>query len=150
MLSVDEAVARIKKAFMPLASERVALSAAANRVLAVDVLAGVDQPAHAVSAMDGYAVRLADADVAGASLRVIGTAPAGHPFQGNVSTVQAVRIFTGAVVPKGADAILIQENAEARDGADPCERDRLPDRPGTHAADAGAGPPGAIQPATRR
>jgi molybdopterin molybdotransferase len=112
MLSVDEAIERIKEAFAPLARERVALSAAANRVLAVDVIAGVDQPARAVSAMDGYAVRLADADRAGARLHVIGTAPAGHPFEGSVSAGQAVRIFTGGVVPKGADAILIQEHAE--------------------------------------
>ena len=113
MLSVDEAITRVKAAFAPLASERVALSAAANRVLAVDAVADVDQPPQAVSAMDGYAVRLVDADRAGESLHVMGTAPAGHPFEGNVSTGQAVRIFTGAVVPRGADAILIQENAEA-------------------------------------
>jgi molybdopterin molybdotransferase len=85
-------------------------------VLAVDMVAAVDQPPLAVSAMDGYAVRLADATKAGVTLRVIGTAPAGHPFEGSVSAGQAVRIFTGSVVPKGADAILIQENAEALGG----------------------------------
>ncbi len=112
MLTVDEAVARVRAAFAPLDSERVALSDAANRVLACDVRAATDQPPAAVSAMDGYATRLADSDRAGASLRVIGTAPAGHPFAGSVNAGETVRIFTGSVVPQGADAILIQEDAE--------------------------------------
>jgi molybdopterin molybdotransferase len=114
MLSVDEAVARVKAVFAPLESERVALSDAAHRVLAHDVIAPVDQPPYAVSAMDGYAVRLSDADTAGASLRVIGTAPAGHPFDSPLGAGEAVRIFTGSVVPQCADAILIQENAQAQ------------------------------------
>ncbi len=63
--------------------------------------------------MDGYAVRAADAAKAGARLRVIGSAPAGHPFAGEVGTGQAVRLFTGSVVPKGADTIVIQEDASA-------------------------------------
>ena len=117
MLSVDDAAARVKAAFAPLASERVSLSAAANRVLAVDVISGVDQPPYAVSAMDGYAVRLVDSHGPGANLRVIGAAPAGHPFEGVIGAGQAVRIFTGAVVPQGADAILIQEDAEVRGDA---------------------------------
>src|SRR5580704_16589792 len=117
MLSVDEAVARVKAVFAPLESERVALSDAAHRVLAHDVIAPVDQPPYAVSAMDGYAVRLSDADAAGARLRVIGTAPAGHPFDSHVGAGEAVRIFTGSVVPQNANAILIQENAQAQDDA---------------------------------
>lgn len=112
MLSVDETVARIRAAFAPLACERIAIERAANRVLARDVLARLDQPPAAVSAMDGYALRMADATAAGARLRVIGSAPAGHPFNGRINPGEAVRIFTGAVVPEGADAILIQENAE--------------------------------------
>ncbi|MFM7304915.1 MAG: gephyrin-like molybdotransferase Glp, partial [Alphaproteobacteria bacterium] len=69
----------------------------------------------AVSAMDGYALRAADG-VLGAKLAVIGAAPAGHPFAGVVGPGQAVRIFTGGFVPEGADAILLQEDAEASDG----------------------------------
>src|SRR5579862_301577 len=65
--------------------------------------------------MDGYAVRLADANQAGAALRVVATAPAGHPFEGRVGHGEAVRIFTGGVVPDGADAIVIQENVDIRD-----------------------------------
>jgi molybdopterin molybdotransferase len=112
MLSVEDAIARIEAAFKPLESERIALSEAAGRILAHDVRADVDQPPDPVSAMDGYAVRLVDASDAGATLRIIGTAPAGHPFAGKLEAGDAVRIFTGGVVPPGADAILIQENAE--------------------------------------
>ncbi len=67
--------------------------------------------------MDGYAVRFADVASAPAQLNVIGIAPAGHGFKGTVGSGQAVRIFTGAPVPKGADTVVIQENAEARDRA---------------------------------
>jgi molybdopterin molybdotransferase len=64
--------------------------------------------------MDGYGVRAADASL-GAKLAVIGTAPAGHPFAGTVGPGQAVRIFTGSVIPAGADGVLLQEDA-TRDG----------------------------------
>jgi molybdopterin molybdotransferase len=84
-------------------------------VLAAPVLARVTQPPADVSAMDGYAVRAADA-VAGAQLRQIGTAPAGHPFAGAVGPGETVRIFTGAPVPEGADGILLQEDAAAESG----------------------------------
>ena len=112
MLSVDAAVARIRAAFAPLPAEQISLENAPGRVAAADVLARFDQPPAAVSAMDGYAVRGVDATAPGARLQVAGSAPAGHPFAGLVQAGQAVRIFTGAVVPDGADAILIQENAD--------------------------------------
>ncbi|HEY4943904.1 MAG TPA: gephyrin-like molybdotransferase Glp [Rhizomicrobium sp.] len=113
MISVDEAVARIVAAFAPLAGERIAIGDAVGRVLAQDVLAQSSQPPSAVSSMDGYAVRVADAANAGAALRVIGAAPAGHPFPGKVGGGEAVRIFTGGVVPQGADSVVIQEDADA-------------------------------------
>jgi molybdopterin molybdotransferase len=72
-------------------------------------------PPADVSAMDGYALRAADGGV-GARLRLIGTAPAGHPFAGEVGPGEAVRLFTGSLVPRGADSILIQENATVADG----------------------------------
>src|SRR5579862_572061 len=109
MLSVDEAVARIVSAFHPLESETVALEKALGRTLAEDVRAAMAQPPQAVSSMDGYAVRSGDVG----PRRLIGSAPAGHPFVGTVGPGDAVRIFTGAVVPDGADAIVIQENVEA-------------------------------------
>jgi molybdopterin molybdotransferase len=116
MLALEEARARILSALAPTAAETVPLPEAWNRVLAADVAARLTQPPADVSAMDGYAVRAADA-VAGATLRVIGSAPAGHPFPGHVGAGEAVRIFTGAVVPDGADSILLQEDATAADGA---------------------------------
>jgi molybdopterin molybdotransferase len=113
MISVDDAVARIVAAFSPLPGERIAIGGAAGRVLAEEALAQANQPPAAVSSMDGYAVRAADVPAAGAKLRVIGAAPAGHPFARTVASGTAVRIFTGGVVPGGADSIIIQEDAEA-------------------------------------
>lgn len=90
--------------------ESVPLAAALGRRLAEPVLARVSQPPAAVSAMDGYAVRFADMKL-GASLRVVGESRAGTPFGGQVASGEAVRIFTGAHVPPGADHVLIQEDA---------------------------------------
>ena len=115
MISVDEAVARVTAAFAPLEAEAVPLGKAAGRVLAEDARARLDQPPYPVSAMDGYAVRASDVASVPAELRVVGASPAGHPFAGRVGTGEAVRIFTGGVLPDGADAIVIQEDA-VRDG----------------------------------
>jgi molybdopterin molybdotransferase len=115
MLALEEARARILAALEPTPAETVALPEAWGRVLARPVLARLTQPPAAVSAMDGYALRAADG-AAGARLEVIGSAPAGHPFAGEVGPGQAVRIFTGGFVPPGADAILLQEDAEEADG----------------------------------
>ncbi|GAA0579558.1 molybdopterin molybdotransferase MoeA [Craurococcus roseus] len=116
MISVEEARERILQAFAPTPAETVPLAASGGRVLARPVPARLTQPPADVSAMDGYAVRAADASTAGAELRVVGSAPAGHPFAGAVGPGEAVRIFTGAFVPDGADAILLQEDAEADEG----------------------------------
>jgi molybdopterin molybdotransferase len=113
MISVDEAVARIVAAFAPLEAETVALEHACGRVLADDAIALLDQPPLPVSAMDGYALRAADAASAPGTLRITGSAPAGHPFANAVGEGEAVRIFTGGIVPEGADAIVIQEDADA-------------------------------------
>lgn len=113
MLSVEAAEARIVAAFSPLKSERVEISHALGRVLAEDAVARLTQPPFDVSSMDGYAVRAQDAANAPAQLKIIGEAPAGRPFKGRVGAGQAVRIYTGAVVPQGADAIVIQENTES-------------------------------------
>jgi molybdopterin molybdotransferase len=112
MISVEEAVARITKAFAPLPSEAVPIAQAAGRVLAQDAIARVDQPPAPMSAMDGYAVRASEA-AAGAALQIIGEAPAGRPYGGRLGPGEAVRIFTGGVVPEGADAVVIQEDTEA-------------------------------------
>ena len=112
MISVDEAVARVTASLSPVGTETVSIADACGRVLARDANASLDQPPAPVSSMDGYAVRASDAVAAPVTLRVVGAAPAGHPFAGRVNAGDAVRIFTGGVVPQGADAIVIQEDAE--------------------------------------
>jgi molybdopterin molybdotransferase len=112
LLPVDEALRRILDGASALSAERVDLLAAADRVLAEDVTANLTQPPFDASAMDGYAVRAADVASVPAALEVIGESNAGGPFAGEVGAGQAVRIFTGASVPKGADAVVIQEDTE--------------------------------------
>jgi len=114
LISVEEAEARIRAALAPLPIEWVHVDRAHGRVLGGDLAARRDQPAADVSAMDGYAVRAAEA-VAGAGLVVEGEAAAGTAAGGELAPGTARRIFTGGLVPDGADTILIQENAE-RDG----------------------------------
>ncbi len=109
MISVEEAQARILAAFKPTGTEVMDLAHLAGRVLAADVKAPSDQPPFPVSAMDGYAVRRSDGET---PRKVIGSAPAGHPFKGAVGPGETVRIFTGGVIPKGADAIVIQEEVD--------------------------------------
>ncbi len=113
MLSVEEALARIRAAFEPLPAETVGLGEALGRVLAEDVSARLTQPPADVSAMDGYAVRAADVAQVPARLAVVGRAPAGGAYEGVLGPGEAVRIFTGAPLPAGADAIVIQEDTEA-------------------------------------
>ncbi|MGF1474423.1 MAG: gephyrin-like molybdotransferase Glp [Geminicoccaceae bacterium] len=112
MLSVADAQARICRAFTPLPSELVPISDVANRVLAEPLPALLDQPPAAVSAMDGYAVGSADTRDPGADLLVIGEARAGGAGGLEIGTGECARIFTGGVVPKGADAIAIQEEVQ--------------------------------------
>jgi molybdopterin molybdotransferase len=112
MISVEEARERILDSLHPTPGEVVALPDAWGRVTATPVIARLTQPPADVSAMDGYALRAADGTL-GAVLKVIGSAPAGHPFDSSVAAGQALRIFTGSVVPAGADAILLQEDATA-------------------------------------
>ncbi len=116
MLSVAEALARVTEGLEPLKSETVALEEAAGRVLAGHLVALVTQPPFDASAMDGYAVRAADLGALPASLKLAGTSVAGKAFKGCVDKGEAVRIFTGAPVPRGADTIVLQEDAEEVSG----------------------------------
>lgn len=116
MISVAEARDRILAALRPMPAEQVGLTDALGRVLAEDCSARRTQPPLAVSAMDGYAVRAEDVRTLPVRLSVVGYAPAGRAFEGTVGTGEAVRIFTGAPVPEGADTIVIQENT--RDAGD--------------------------------
>lgn len=115
LMPVAEALKHVLDGAEPLPTQAVPLAEAFGRVLAEDLVALRTQPPDAVSAMDGYAVRAADVANAPAALTVIGTVAAGHPFDGTVGSGQAARIFTGGVLPPGADTIVIQENT-VRDG----------------------------------
>jgi molybdopterin molybdotransferase len=112
LLPVNEALARLLKGANPLGVETVCLEQAHNRILACDLIAKRTQPPFDASAMDGYAIRASDAANAGATLKVIGEVAAGYVFDGMIGAGECVRIFTGAPLPEGANAILIQEDAE--------------------------------------
>lgn len=113
LMPVEEALSRILDGVRPLGPEIVALKDAAGRVLAKPLKALRNQPPFDSSAMDGYAVLAADVAEMPARLTLIGTSAAGHRFTGRLATGQCVRIFTGAPMPRGADAVVIQENTEA-------------------------------------
>ncbi|MBB4189737.1 molybdopterin molybdotransferase [Sinorhizobium terangae] len=117
LLSVEDALARvIDKARPHRRTERLALHDCFGRVLAEDIVARVTHPAFDNSAMDGYAVRHDDIVEIGAQLVVIGQSAAGHGFRGEVRAGEAVRIFTGAPLPAGADTVIIQEDTEKVSG----------------------------------
>jgi molybdopterin molybdotransferase len=115
LMPVADALSAVLAGAEALPEEMVALDAAHHRVLARDVVALRTQPPQAMSAMDGYAVRSADALNVAARLKVIGEVAAGRPFETALRAGEAVRIFTGGVIPDGADAVIIQEDT-VRDG----------------------------------
>lgn len=117
LLPVNDALVSLLAAAhaRPRVVEHVPVQAAFGRVLAEDLAARRTQPPADMSAMDGYAVRTADVTEPGRSLRLVGESAAGHPYPGVVAAGEAVRIYTGAVVPVGADAVIIQENATLLD-----------------------------------
>ena len=117
LMAVEDALAHILDALHQTESEIIPINDAAGRVLAEDIVARYSHPRHAISAMDGYAVAVSDAPIdISTPLEVIGEAAAGHIFSGTVSAGQAVRIFTGAYMPQGSNAVLIQEDADLKDG----------------------------------
>jgi molybdopterin molybdotransferase len=109
LMPVAEALARVLTGAVALATETIKLDDALGRVLAVDLSALRTQPPTNVSSMDGYAVRASDVESAPVTLTLIGEVAAGHPFEGAVAAGQAARIFTGGVMPAGADTVVIQE-----------------------------------------
>ena len=117
LVPAEEALAIILENAEPRASEHVALKFAGGRVLAEDLAAGRTQPPFPASAMDGYGVRASDVATVPVTLKIVGEAAAGNPFAGSLNAGEAVRIFTGAPVPPGADTIVIQENTTAQPGA---------------------------------
>src|SRR3954471_16603922 len=134
-MPVADALAAILNGAKPLPEEMVALDSAHHRVLARDVAARRTQPPQPMSAMDGYAVRASDATDVTARLKVIGEVAAGRPFERKVGRGEAVRIFTGGVIPDGADAVIIQEDT-AVDGDHITITDLA--KPGRHIRPAGA------------
>ena len=112
LMAVAEAKARIVEGVEPLPGESVSIYEASGRVLAEALTANLTQPPFDASAMDGYAVRAADVASVPVSLKVIGASAAGHGFAGKVGPMEAVRIFTGAPLPEGADTIVIQEDTK--------------------------------------
>lgn len=110
LVPAGEALSIILEGAAPHDLEMVRLAEAHGRVLAQDLKALRTQPPFPASAMDGYALRGADVQTAPATLKVIGVAAAGHPFDGAIGPGEAVRIFTGAPVPEGADTVQMQEN----------------------------------------
>ena len=115
LMPVAEALEKLLSNVETLQTEQVPLAQANGRTLAENLVSKRTQPPFAASAMDGYAVRHQDVAGGFATLDVIGEAPAGHGFSGQVAHGQTVRIFTGAPLPEGADTILIQENARRQD-----------------------------------
>jgi len=113
LMPVADALAAILEGAEPMGEEMVALEAAYHRVLARDIAARRTQPPQAMSAMDGYAVRAADAGEVNTRLKVIGEVAAGRPFDRALGKGEAARIFTGGVIPDGADAVVIQEDTVA-------------------------------------
>jgi molybdopterin molybdotransferase len=116
LMPVADALAAVLSGAEALPEEMVVLDSAYKRILAHDLAALRTQPPDAMSAMDGYAVRAADAARAGARLKVIGEIAAGRPFDRTVGPGEAARIFTGGVIPDGADAVIIQEDTVVESG----------------------------------
>lgn len=116
LLPVDEALQLLLSGRMPTGHELVSLHEAGDRVLAASIYASFNQPPFDASAMDGYAIRFADATTLPVTLKIIGASAAGKGFSGTVQSGEAVRIFTGAPLPAGADTVVIQENTQHEDG----------------------------------
>jgi molybdopterin molybdotransferase len=134
LLSVADALARVLDGVEPLPPENAPLTEADGRVLAADVAALRTQPPADLSAMDGYAVRATDVATAPVTLKIAGEVAAGRPFDGKIQAGEAARIFTGGVVPPGADTIVIQENTR-RDGEHVAVNQS--EKPGRHIRRAG-------------
>ena len=116
-LRVDKACEAIRACLTPVTGiERVATRSAHGRVLAEDIVPQIDVPAHDNSAMDGYALRAADLKDTDTALKEIGIALAGKKFAGTLGTGECVRVMTGAVMPAGADTVVIQEVVRKEDG----------------------------------
>ncbi len=134
MISLEEAQARLLDGVVALEPENASLLEACGRILASDVIAHLSQPPFPASAMDGYAIRFADLP---GPWQVIGESAAGAGFGGAIGKGEAVRIFTGAPLPAGADTILIQEEATRQRDSALVLTGEGPPRQGAHVRPAG-------------
>lgn len=134
LIPVAGALDRVLNGVTPSGIETVPLLQARHRTLAAPLTALLTQPPFDVSAMDGYAVRSADVAQVPARLTLMGESAAGRRFDGNVAAGQCVRIFTGAAMPAGADAVVIQEDTD-RDGGIVIAKESSP--PHRHVRDRG-------------
>jgi molybdopterin molybdotransferase len=134
-LTFEQALAAMRLNALAPRSESVPLAELVGRVLAEDVRARVDHPSFTNSAMDGYALRAADA-AALAPLRLVGESRAGAPFTGRVGAGEATIISTGAEIPAGADTVLRREDADAQ-GDGSSVTPRVAPAPGTAVRPAG-------------
>lgn len=135
MISVEEALGRVLALAEPTAEEQVPVDEAIGRALSADVVARRTQPPWDNSAMDGYAVRLADVRTAPARLKVVEKVFAGHAPTRALGPMECARIMTGARLPEGAEAVVMQEHARAL-GEEEVEILEVP-RPRQHIRDAG-------------
>jgi molybdopterin molybdotransferase len=117
LISVEEALDRVLDGVAPLPTEEVAIGEAHGRILAAPLVSRRTQPPFDVSSMDGYAARGADLAGGSARLKRVGESAAGRPFDGKIKSGEAVRIFTGAIVPEGADTVVPQEDAKVESDA---------------------------------
>jgi molybdopterin molybdotransferase len=131
MISLDDAIAHVLAGCAPLAPARMATADAVGSVLAADVVATEPVPPFANTAMDGYALRAADVAAVPVTLPVVAEVAAGHPAPRPLQAGEAMRIFTGAPMPEGADAVVMVERTERRDGGKAVEIQVSVD-PGNH------------------
>ena len=122
LLSLDEAINKIKSNFKKIGNEDIFLKDALGRCLAKPIISEIDNPKYDVSSMDGYAVNYKDfaelKDSKFKKFKIIGESSAGVPFSKKINTYESVRIFTGAKLPKGSNTVIIQENVKIINGGD--------------------------------
>ena len=114
LLSLDEAINKIKSYFQKIGNEDIFLKDALGRCLAKPIISNVDNPKYDVSSMDGYAINYKDfsnvRDSKIKKFKIVGESSAGLPYSKKINSLETVRIFTGAKLPKGSNTIIIQEN----------------------------------------